>query len=379
MLLGHGDGKMEYRKIIQTEGERPTAYNAKLPLPLVHYPNGGLGGFLAFQKEKGSQFFFCSCAKIAIENYIDLRLSTDFDERLDLDNTPLLKPGYFPLAIVENTPNNFVAAGKSIIEKLNFKNNICHECQDILPKYRYCHEMYGTKFKQNYGWYINKQYFEYGMYPGSSKVISNNCPNEVLELLNAHEIQEKEKRVEKLRNKKSQILDEAVGNDGVVEDFDWEFPDEYFEIGNKISQLENEISKGYRRLENAVENEVREKLDHYKVGEKWTSETILYHLVDTKFPELDVQKHARPEFLDGLELDIYIEERDFGIEYQGIQHYEPVEHWGGEQGLKERKQRDKRKKKLCRKNGVNLIYFTYNEDLSEELVEQKLCPYSATG
>jgi len=32
-------------------------------------------------------------------------------------------------------------------------------------------------------------------------------------------------------------------------------------------------------------------------------------------------RHYRPDFLQGLELDIFIDELKIGMEYQGIQHF----------------------------------------------------------
>jgi len=76
-----------------------------------------------------------------------------------------------------------------------------------------------------------------------------------------------------------------------------------------------------------------------------------------------------------LELDIFIQEPRIGIEYQGIQHYEPVKHWGGEEALKKNKERDRRKRQICQHVGIKLIYFKYDEDLSKELIESKLRPH----
>ena len=51
---------------------------------------------------------------------------------------------------------------------------------------------------------------------------------------------------------------------------------------------------------------------------------------------------------------------DFLIEYQGIQHYEPLEIFGGEENFKIQQQRDMEKKKLFAENGVRLIEWKYD-------------------
>jgi hypothetical protein len=60
------------------------------------------------------------------------------------------------------------------------------------------------------------------------------------------------------------------------------------------------------------------------------------------------------------------------IEYQGIQHFEPVKHWGGEEALARVQERDKRKRDACTAVGIKVIYFTYEEELSNELVKSRL-------
>jgi len=132
------------------------------------------------------------------------------------------------------------------------------------------------------------------------------------------------------------------------------------------------IEKRLRKINRIVENEVRQSFNFKKIGEAWTSESILYAIIKRIFPNYNVRRHYRPGILEGLELDIYIEELNVGIEYQGLQHFKPVKHWGGEEGLIKTKERDKRKKKLCKLNSIKLIYFDYTEGLTEDFVTWKI-------
>jgi len=132
------------------------------------------------------------------------------------------------------------------------------------------------------------------------------------------------------------------------------------------------IAKRLRKINRIVENEVRQAFNLKKIGEAWTSESILYAIIKRVFPKHNIKRHYRPGILEGLELDIYIEELNVGIEYQGLQHFKPVKHWGGEEEFIKTKERDKRKRKLCKLNNIHLIYFDYTEGLTEELVIQKL-------
>ena len=101
-------------------------------------------------------------------------------------------------------------------------------------------------------------------------------------------------------------------------------------------------------------------------------ETILYYIIESLYPDKTIHRHYRPDFLHGLELDIYIDELKIGVEYQGIQHFRPVKYWGGEESFRKLQERDKRKKQICDNLGIKLIYFNYDEDLSDDYVFEKL-------
>jgi len=136
--------------------------------------------------------------------------------------------------------------------------------------------------------------------------------------------------------------------------------------------IHSDLGKQSRRIYRLIENEVRRKFGHKKIGDAWTSETILYHLVRSIFSGNVVKRHHRPEWLEGLELDIYIEDLGLAIEYQGVQHFEPVKHWGGAEALKLVQERDRRKARICRDRGVSLRYFTHHDGLSETIVRDRL-------
>lgn len=105
---------------------------------------------------------------------------------------------------------------------------------------------------------------------------------------------------------------------------------------------------------------------------KWVHEKLLYNIVKSLFSNHNTIYHYRSPWLENLELDIYIEDLKVAIEYQGIQHYQPIKHWGGVDGLNQRQQNDTKKKKLCTENGVTLIYFDYTESITTTYVRNKL-------
>jgi very-short-patch-repair endonuclease len=62
-----------------------------------------------------------------------------------------------------------------------------------------------------------------------------------------------------------------------------------------------------------------------------------------------------------LKFDFYLPEHNICVEYDGIQHFEPVELFGGERAFKERKKRDNIKDIYCKENNIGLIRIPYYE------------------
>jgi len=117
------------------------------------------------------------------------------------------------------------------------------------------------------------------------------------------------------------------------------------------------------------ENRLREKFGLPKIGEGWISETNLYYEIKEAFPQVSVIHHGKPKWLGKQHLDIWIPEYNIGIEYQGDQHFFPVDFFGGKQALKNNKERDARKKALCEQNQCKLIYVLPGYELEEVISE----------
>ncbi len=315
-----------------------------LPYPIVLYPKH-YGVFIGFKRNlTDSQVFFCSCFKEAIVNYIKHQLENPgIGTYGNGQKIFFLDYGQFPTSFIQQIKN--YPQNDKIVQMFHFENKLCHECNNATPSYRYCHEMYGSVFKQNYGWYIKKHAYEWGII--GNEVDFKLCPDEIIDLLKIEPIEYFKLFREFLSNKKIE----------------------------RAFELQSKFNKQQRKIWNVIENEVRERFGHKKIGEAWTSETILYYMIEKLYPERTIFRHFRPEFLEGLEIDIFIKEFNLGIEYQGIQHYKPVKHWGGEAALKKLKERDDKKKKICGLQNISLIYFKYNEDLSEEFVSNRLKQY----
>jgi len=118
-------------------------------------------------------------------------------------------------------------------------------------------------------------------------------------------------------------------------------------------------------LTKEAENSVREEKGIPKIGEGWVGETNLYYELKNELQGTTIIHHARPKWLPRQHLDIFIPERRVAIEYQGIQHDQAVNWFGGEQAFKDTKRRDARKLRLCKKNDVYLIYVYPDYKLKE--------------
>lgn len=127
-----------------------------------------------------------------------------------------------------------------------------------------------------------------------------------------------------------------------------------------------------KQITRLAENIVREEVGLPRVGEGWPSETQLYLQIKNALPDYDVQRHYSPYWLDRQHLDIYIHELEVALEYQGKQHDEPVEFFGGQQAFELNKERDARKKRLCEMYGVHIVYVRPGYRLTDVLDEIKV-------
>ena len=69
-----------------------------------------------------------------------------------------------------------------------------------------------------------------------------------------------------------------------------------------------------------------------------------------------------------LQFDFYLPEQNAIIEYNGIQHYEPIKYFGGIESLKSQQKRDNIKTNYCIENNINLIRIRYNENIEDKLI-----------
>lgn len=71
--------------------------------------------------------------------------------------------------------------------------------------------------------------------------------------------------------------------------------------------------------------------------------------------------------------DFYLNDYNILIEYQGIQHFQPVKFFGGKEQFLKQQEIDSRKKDIALKEGYKIIYINYTEkDILEKTLVQRL-------
>ncbi len=134
-------------------------------------------------------------------------------------------------------------------------------------------------------------------------------------------------------------------------------------IGNPFIQLVEEVLR-------EAENILRDKHDLPRIGEGWVSEMQLYNLVKTTFAE--VEHHATLKWLKPQHLDVYVPLKKLAFEYQGQQHFAPIEFFGGQESFENRVELDRLKADKCKANGVILIQWLYTEPIDQPTLIEKL-------
>ena len=126
----------------------------------------------------------------------------------------------------------------------------------------------------------------------------------------------------------------------------------------------DKIKKFIRDSENAWR-----KSNHLpEIGKGWIHESQLYEELKKTFVGFNVEQHARPKFLGQQHYDVYFPQYKIACEYQGDQHFRAISYFGGIDSLKSNQERDQRKRRISKANGVTLIEVMPTYDL-ESLVK----------
>lgn len=103
---------------------------------------------------------------------------------------------------------------------------------------------------------------------------------------------------------------------------------------------------------------------------KSTGETIIENILN-KYSIF----YEREKTFDGcvnkkkLRFDFYIPDKNICIEYNGIQHYQKVDRFGGEDTFNYQKYNDSIKINFCKENNINLLIISYKDSIIEKMKE----------
>lgn len=80
------------------------------------------------------------------------------------------------------------------------------------------------------------------------------------------------------------------------------------------------------------------------------------------FPEVEFIWEYKSEWLGEQRIDIFLPKYNIAIEYNGEQHYFPVEVFGGEERFQLQIQQDELKIEKCKNNQVDLLIIKYDNE-----------------
>ncbi len=372
-------------------------YDENLPWKYVHT---GINYF-AFSESETSKPYICSCQRESLVNRLELFMRYyQYDICLNEREWLLLEKRLkLPLYYDNKIKASKLAYGMEWINQFEFKEGLCHLCNCVTPTTAYTDYIYTTKLEQRYGHYVSNHFYEYGISNTLPDVygiyfLEEKVPGELLSIIKPsredilldiesfyglskvkmNKVKKNLDKIFSLPNYKRDILLYKREMDKYLKENGLTYMD--LQESNKIddecySYIHKVIWKRYLSLKKIITDEVKSS---FKL-KKWINESLLANLVRELFKESTIYRNHRPEILEGLEIDVCIREFNLGIEYQGVQHEKPVKLWGGEEALKVRIENDKKKAKLCKKHGIDLIYFWYYEDINRDLVIKKLGKY----
>ncbi len=119
----------------------------------------------------------------------------------------------------------------------------------------------------------------------------------------------------------------------------------------------------------------REKLGLPKIGVGNRRENECFIEISNIFSDVEIERNNRRAVGYRLELDIYIPSLNLAFEYNGKQHYNEevykiISRTKG--NFENQLYRDRLKKRICKIKGIKLIIIRYDENISKDLILNKL-------
>ena len=236
--------------------------------------------------------------------------------------------------------------------------NGCRKCAD--NKYRFTNEWFINKAKTIWG---NKYYYDNTKYNGFNHRVIITCPKHgdfeafprwfITETSHARGCPKC--AVENRIKTTDQFISEAIKLYGNL--YDYSKVD--YQHGNKKVDI---ICPKHGVFQTRPNNFLSGHACPECSAEENVKESKLFNNISNYFPNIKFKHiYHNSKILGRQEIDIFDEKHNIGIEYQGDQHFKPIEYFGGITNFNRTLFLDEEKIKKCNINNIILLHFTYNK------------------
>lgn len=169
---------------------------------------------------------------------------------------------------------------------------------------------------------------------------------------------------ENIKNKQSMGIKEFVKRAREVHNNKYDYSKvEYVNSRTKVCIGCVQHGDFYQTPNNHLRGQGCPKCREYK-GEAQISEFLKAHNIEfqTQYP-IEYEGNIK----GFTYIDFYLPQHNIFIEYNGMQHYIPVEHFGGELKFQQQKKRDQYVRNYCIENNIQLLEIKYGTNIEDEL------------
>jgi hypothetical protein len=155
-------------------------------------------------------------------------------------------------------------------------------------------------------------------------------------------------------NKKRLTNEEFINKSKIIHDNKYNYELVIYKNANTKVKI---ICKEHGEFEQIPNSHIRGK--GCKKCTTWKEEQKLFKKIKKLFPNDLIEQHYKTDWIKLQNFDIYFVSHNIAIEYNGVQHYEPIEYFGGVEAFIKQVERDNRKRKLCLENDCALVEVPY--------------------